>query len=582
MAEVENALNKEQGLQHNKLLLNTLDYKGIVGAIEGITKNPRLQTYYRLSFEEAENLPNIIATDLLDDAGSALAPTLQILLTKMWEAAKEDAEGDGPKFTLALYQKLRKKGYLLGDFLEQQIAEIKKRNKDVVSSGLLLDILHFHTTPMGTATEHRMADIEQTYSHAKDYLPELIQKAVDKYILIQIKKAKEETKIRLAHDTLAPLVRKRFEESDLPGQRARRVLESRRVDWVEKVDTGEKDADGKPIYKEVVKDSENVLDEPALILVQRGREGMREWDDVEKKLIEASEKEVKRKQLEEKQRRQELKEAEERRIKSQQRFNKAIIISGLVILIFGVVAGVFAVFALKQRDRAEREATTALMHQLITQSQLSIQNPNSVDNYTEIAILLSLQSMQLKKDYESASAVLQTLQNLPPHLYTTFSGHSDSVWSVAFSPDSSKVVSGSYDNTIRLWDTKTGKAIGDPWLGHSDSVWSVAFSPDGSKVVSGSSDNTVRLWDTNTGETIGDPWLGHSEEVRSVAFSPNGSKVVSGSYDNTIIIWDANTGMSIGDPWRDHNAPVLSVAFSPDGSKVVSGSWDNTVRLWDT
>src|SRR5712671_6078159 len=160
-------------------------------------------------------------------------------------------------------------------------------------------------------------------------------------------------------------------------------------------------------------------------------------------------------------------------------------------------------------------------------------------------------------------------------------GHSSGVESVAFSPDGCHIVSGSWDKTIRLWDAETGDPIGKPLEGHSSRVLSVAFSPDGCHIVYGSEDNTIRLWDAETGDPIGKPLEGHSRGVYSVAFSPDGCHIVSGSSDKTIRLWDAETGDPIGKPLEGHSRGVLSVAFSPDGSRIVSGSLDNTIRLWD-
>jgi WD40 repeat protein len=70
---------------------------------------------------------------------------------------------------------------------------------------------------------------------------------------------------------------------------------------------------------------------------------------------------------------------------------------------------------------------------------------------------------------------------------------------VAFSPDGRRIVSGSWVNSLRLWDAASGKPIGPPLQGHTDWVWSVAYSPDGRRIVSGSRDNSLRLWDAASG-----------------------------------------------------------------------------------
>jgi len=115
--------------------------------------------------------------------------------------------------------------------------------------------------------------------------------------------------------------------------------------------------------------------------------------------------------------------------------------------------------------------------------------------------------------------------------------------------------------------------------GHSDSVNSVAFSPDGATVASGSGDTTVRLWD-GASFALTATLEGHWEGVSSVAFSPDGTTVASGSYDTTVRLWDAASG-ALTATLEGHLSPVFSVAFSPDGATVASGSWDKTVRLWD-
>ncbi|KAJ6538178.1 quinon protein alcohol dehydrogenase-like superfamily, partial [Mycena vulgaris] len=155
-------------------------------------------------------------------------------------------------------------------------------------------------------------------------------------------------------------------------------------------------------------------------------------------------------------------------------------------------------------------------------------------------------------------------------------GHLDSVTSVAYSPDGTHIVSGSNDNTVRVWDAETQTQIRAPLRGHTDWVQSVAFSADGTHIVSGSDDSTVRVWDAETQTQIGAPLEGHTSEVTSVVFSPDGTLIVSGSRDNTVCVWDAETHTQIGAPLRGHTSWVQSVAFSSDGTHIVSGSSDNT------
>ena len=162
-------------------------------------------------------------------------------------------------------------------------------------------------------------------------------------------------------------------------------------------------------------------------------------------------------------------------------------------------------------------------------------------------------------------------------LEKVLTGHTDAVWSVAYSPDGSTLASGSADRTIRLWDAHTGEHK-QTISGHTDTVWSVVYSPDGSTLASGSGDKTIRLWDAHTGEhkqTIS----GHTEVVWSVAYSPDGSTLASGSGDKTIRLWNAHTGEH-KQTISGHTDSVWSVAYSPDGSTLASGNADKTIRLY--
>lgn len=267
LAELEDKLSQYE-LPRNKVFLESLDRRGIIEVVHGPARCQRLRDQYGLTVEEG--LAEIIADDLLADCDSAIAPTLQILLTKMWAKAKEENDAH-PHFSQDLYQKLKRHGILLRDFLNQQIAALRERNAEAVESGLLLDVLALHTTPLGTADQCSVETLHEQYAHIGDTLPSLLQHCQDLHLLTVppgTQKASTKT-TRLAHDTLAPLIRERFENSDKPGQRARRILDNRSVDW-------EDDNEGTP------------LDEADLAIVEDGLGGNRSWNKIERKLVDAS------------------------------------------------------------------------------------------------------------------------------------------------------------------------------------------------------------------------------------------------------------------------------------------------------
>ena len=127
----------------------------------------------------------------------------------------------------------------------------------------------------------------------------------------------------------------------------------------------------------------------------------------------------------------------------------------------------------------------------------------------------------------------------------------------------SRLFAGADDKDDDGYDKKDEYTLERTLKGHTDNVWSVTFSPDGTRIASGSWDKTVCILDY---------------AVDSVAFSPDGTRLASGS-DNTVCLWDATTG-EVLQTLEGHTGQVESVAFSPDGARLASASDDGTVRLW--
>jgi WD40 repeat protein len=151
------------------------------------------------------------------------------------------------------------------------------------------------------------------------------------------------------------------------------------------------------------------------------------------------------------------------------------------------------------------------------------------------------------------------------------------VTGVAFVPNRPLVVAGTNSGTLSVWNMDNFEEI-TQLPGHKRQVMSLAISSDGSRIVSGSLDRTIRVWDGRTFEGIG--LCEHEDEVNSVTFSPNSTLIASGSDDNTVWIWNA---LSLEKVTRlsGHERLVTSVAFFPDGTRIVSASWDCTVRIWN-
>ena len=168
-------------------------------------------------------------------------------------------------------------------------------------------------------------------------------------------------------------------------------------------------------------------------------------------------------------------------------------------------------------------------------------------------------------------------------LIRSLAGHTDIVWSIAYSADGKQIASGSADQTVRTWEASSGEQILE-LKGHTYAIGGLAFSPDGKWLASASDDGTLKIWDASSGELIVD-LTGFPDIVDSVDFSPDGTLLAAPSGDG-LHIWKVETAGGAGEPALTAQEILLidgaggSVTFSPDGSLVATTS-GSVARLWD-
>lgn len=182
--------------------------------------------------------------------------------------------------------------------------------------------------------------------------------------------------------------------------------------------------------------------------------------------------------------------------------------------------------------------------------------------------------------------------------------HKGLVWALTITPDNNRLISGSYDGMLMIWDLNSGKPL-RTLEGHTDRIFGVSITSDGRSVISCSADRTIKMWDLESGDCLG-TLKGHELGVYCVAAMPDGHGLISGSFDHTLMIWHyekilekdnfeeesfkGDTGKEAPKIFnssqlvailKGHTDSVFSVAITTDGRYAVSASADRTLRVWD-
>lgn len=188
------------------------------------------------------------------------------------------------------------------------------------------------------------------------------------------------------------------------------------------------------------------------------------------------------------------------------------------------------------------------------------------------------------RPYDFKKLELKDGNVIQPSKYKALDGHSGPVRSVEFSRDGLQLISGSTDNTVKLWSTDAGQIV-KSFRGHDGAVRAAVFAEADQVVLSASADNHIKKWNIGQYEEVrvlqGVVMEGHQDAILAAGFSPDGKQVVTASRDQTARTWDAKTGRTLKVFTEGHSFLASNALYSPDGKWLMTAAVDNTVRIWD-
>ncbi len=251
----------------------------------------------------------------------------------------------------------------------------------------------------------------------------------------------------------------------------------------------------------------------------------------------------------------------------------AIGIGGIALALISLIALAFAFNRSLLLKKANQESEIKAKA-----NELSAQAIIQLNTNPTVGLRLAEEALKLYPEGKTAKVVLKNSVSLspPPYYKAVLSGHRAYISSVAYSSDGNSMLTGSWDNTARLWDARGAVMI--TFTGHTEPVLAVAFAPGDQFVVTASRDNSAKIWDIQ-GNLL-HSLEGHFTDVTAVAISPNAATIATGSWDGEIRLWGA-AGKELARFPKLHTDYISSLAFSSDGRELLSGSWDDTALLFD-
>ncbi|HEY2858645.1 MAG TPA: ATP-binding protein, partial [Terracidiphilus sp.] len=449
LAEIQGLFAKGEGEGIGSLVetfwLDRLDTEGIVDVVEGPTRTPALAEKYKIALEDG--FAEFVASRL-NDPNSPIATILQIVLNQLWDKAKD--RGGDPVYTRELWGSLSALDNPLHGFYGDQLERLFAEGGEAYRNGLELDMLLEHTTELGTSQRRTLMELEKFYPQLEPaVLAQLIQRNKDLYLLVDppAQEGDGAAATVLAHDTLAPVIRRDHALSVNEGARARRLVENRSREWVD----GKR---GEP------------LDALDLRVVRLGLKNMRALNGDEQRMLTFSRKRARRN-------------------------------FGIAAAVLAGIAAIGGGIALYERAQEEAQARTKDAIRLASEAKAEASN-----DY-DLAVLLSIAAFKtdptrfevrdaITSVYEARPEAIAFLHPKKPMTYID--------GGMVFSQDS-KLLAAENGNQLELWDVQQKKRL---WTVQTvpdatESFGSILFSKDNKWMVLADETQGTQVRDVTTG-----------------------------------------------------------------------------------